>query len=392
MCLTGFVEVVSDRMRVEHATLAARWFEQLRGLLPVDPEDVFPSESLLDHIPAIILDISAYLRAPEQEAIAANTLVVAKARELGALRHQQRASLHQLLREYQLLGDVLVNFVQDEIAQLSTMPLPADCVNVVSRLHRAVGVLTQETVETFVSLYNQTISAQAERLEQFTRMATHEWRQPLGSLQFAVGLLRGGALDDRQFHRTVEIVDRNLTHLVAMTQRLERLARLLPGDGPVLQEVSLTAVANEAARQLCEMADARGVEVRIAENLSTLTVDVGRLELALLNLLSNAIKYADPNKTNRVVDLSAEFIDSTCRIVVRDNGIGIPQDRLTTIFQPFYRIQGNRADHGNVTGVGLGLSIVSDCVRALGGRIEVESLEEVGTTFLLTLPTFPASP
>jgi two-component system, OmpR family, phosphate regulon sensor histidine kinase PhoR len=177
-----------------------------------------------------------------------------------------------------------------------------------------------------------------------------------------------------------------------MTQRLERLARLLPGDGPVLQEVSLTAVANEAARQLCEMADARGVEVRIAENLSTLTVDVGRLELALLNLLSNAIKYADPNKTNRVVDLSAEFIDSTCRIVVRDNGIGIPQDRLTTIFQPFYRIQGNRADHGNVTGVGLGLSIVSDCVRALGGRIEVESLEEVGTTFLLTLPTFPASP
>ena len=82
--------------------------------------------------------------------------------------------------------------------------------------------------------------------------------------------------------------------------------------------MSLTAVANEAARQLREMADARGVEIRIAENLSTLTVDVGRLELALLNLLSNAIKSAIRNKADRFVQLTAEFSDSTCRIAVRE--------------------------------------------------------------------------
>src|SRR5689334_20346772 len=102
MITTGFSEAIADRMAADHAGLAARWFARLNELLPVGANEVFPSDSLLDHIPALIIAISAYVRAPEEEAIAANTLVVDKARELGALRHQQRASLHQILREYQL--------------------------------------------------------------------------------------------------------------------------------------------------------------------------------------------------------------------------------------------------------------------------------------------------
>ena len=57
------------------------------------------------------------------------------------------------------------------------------------RLTQAVDVLSQSTVETFVTLYTETIAKQNERLEQFTRMAAHEWRQPLGALQFGVSLL-----------------------------------------------------------------------------------------------------------------------------------------------------------------------------------------------------------
>jgi signal transduction histidine kinase len=393
MLITGFAVSLADRMRAEHAALAARWFERLRELLPVEATEVFPTASLLDHIPALILDISEYLRAPEAEAIAANTLVVDKARELGTLRHYQRASLHQLLREYHLLGDVLISFVQEEIVKSALAPPAGECVTVVSRLHRSVDVLMQETVETFVRLYAETISDQATRLEQFTRMASHEWRQPLGSLQFAVTLLRQRTLEPAQVDRTLEVIARNVAHLVEMTEKLERLARMQGrDDDPVVQEVSASTVAQQAARQVREMAEVRDVHIHVADELPALTVDVGRLELTFVNLFSNAIKYADPAKPRRFVEVTAGPQSACeCQVIVRDNGIGIPASRLGSVFDRFSRAHVDRDDLGAVTGMGLGLSIVADCVRGMGGRVEVESSEGHGTTFLVTLPRKPGA-
>ena len=388
MVITGFGDVIAERMRAEHTTLAGRWFERLSALLPVPDSEVFPSASLLDHIPSLIVEISGYLRSPGDEAIAANASVIEKARSLGALRHAQRASLHQVLREYQLLGRVLVAFVQEEIQRQKLCPAAAETVTVVSRLHQAVDVLMQSTVETFVGLYNQTIADQAARLEQFTRMATHEWRQPLGSLQFAVSLLRRASIDGERERRTLDVMSRNLDHLVEMTRKIEAVARIHGGqDNPIVQEVSAGTVASEAARQLREMAEARAVELRIHDGLPTLSVDVGRLELVLVNLLSNGIKYADPAKASRFVEvLAGARSGQCCRIVVRDNGIGIPRERLATIFDQFSRAHPEQDDALNVTGIGLGLAIVADCVRALNGQIDVESEESVGTSFTVTLP------
>ncbi len=389
MVITGLAEVLVERMRAQHTDLAARWFECLRTRLPVEACEVFPTSSLLDHIPDLIVEISAYLRAPEDVAFVANTAVVEKARELGALRHEQRASLHQVLREYQLLSDVLVDFIRDEMAKLTLVPSPPECVAVVARLHHAVNILTQETVETFVGLYTRTISGQAERLEQFTRMATHEWRQPLGALQFAVSLLRRADIEPPQMERTLELMDRNVAHLSRTTHKLERLARMHASDDDVtVQEVSLGTVAVEAVRQLQEMADAREVMVRVADNLPTVVVDIGRLELALVNLLSNAIKYSDGQKAERIVEVSCGSITSgECQVIVRDNGIGIPPEQIGKVFDRFSRAH---ADRESIAGLGLGLSIVADCVKTIGGQIAVESTEREGTTFVLTLPLRPS--
>jgi hypothetical protein len=171
MLLTNFSDVIAERIRTEHRALATRWFERLLDLIPVDAREIFPTESLLDHVPALILEISAYLRHPQEGAIAANTAILDKARQLGSLRHAQRASLHQVLREYQVLSGVLVTFVVEETKRLGIVPLPAETALLVSRLHQAVDVLSQVTVEAFVTLYTQTINDQRERLEQFTRMA-----------------------------------------------------------------------------------------------------------------------------------------------------------------------------------------------------------------------------
>lgn len=390
---SNFGDLMAERITSEHRALAGRWFERLLALLPVEARDVFPTESLLDHVPSLIAEIGGYVRNPEEEAIAANTTVLEKARELGALRHGQRASLHQVLKEYQVLAGVLVAFVVEEIERLDLQPSPAETVQFVNRLHQAVDVLSQSTVEAFVSLYTSTIADQNERLEQFTRMAAHEWRQPLGVLQFAVGLLRRDDVDPDTARRTFEAIDRSVTHLVDLTLKLESVARMRDeGDTLLVQEVSVRTVAEEAARQVREMAEARGVELRIGDALPVMTVDVGRLELILVNLLSNAIKYSDPAKSTRYAEIlgAPSDLEGWSCFIVRDNGLGIPQRSLSIIFQRFTRAHAGRADTAQVDGVGLGLSIVDDCVRALGGRIDVQSQEGEGTTFVLTLPTSAA--
>jgi len=391
MIRTDFGDAIAERIRAEHRALATRWFERLLDLLPVDAREIFPTESLLDHVPALILEISAYVRHPEEGAIAANTAILDKARELGSLRHAQRASLHQVLREYQVLSGVLVTFVVEEMKRLGMVPPPAETALLVSRLHQAVDVLSQATVEAFVTLYTQTIDDQRERLEQFTRMAAHEWRQPLGVLQINVSLLGHPNLDPARTRRTLETVERNVQQLIDLTQKLETVARMHnAGDNAVVQEVSSGSVAAEAARQLREMADARGVEIRVMNALPTLTIDVGRLELTFVNLLSNAIKYSDEAKPVRWVEISGiETAEGWCQIAVRDNGLGIPPDSVARVFDRFTRAHVQRDDVVHVGGLGLGLSIVEDCVGAMHGRIEVESAEGIGTTFVLTLPRTP---
>ena len=95
------------------------WLERLNQLLAVDKRDVFPTHQLLDHIPELLREIASYLRAPADQEIAANTpSVMAKAAELGLMRFDQRASVHQLLREYQMLGEIVEVFFAREAAIL----------------------------------------------------------------------------------------------------------------------------------------------------------------------------------------------------------------------------------------------------------------------------------
>ena len=388
MITTDFGDLIGARMRIEHQTLAARWFTRLLDLVPVHARDVFPTESLLDHVPALIVEISHYVCQPQAEAIASNTAILKKASELGALRHAQRASLHQVLREYQLLGGVLVSFVLEELERTGASPTASETVQLVSRLHDAVDVLSQATVEAFVGLYTQTIADQSDRLDQLTRMAAHEWRQPLGVLQFGIRLLRRPDVNPEVIDRTLASVERSTQHLVDLTRRLEAMARLRTSDdNAVVQTVSVTTVAQEAARQLREMAQARGVEVRVAE-MPTLKVDVGRLELAFVNLLSNAIKYSDADKAERYVEVEAVISENGfVRIEVRDNGVGIPAAALATIFERFTRAHLDQTEFLHVGGIGLGLSIVEDCVRAMNGRVEVQSIEHQGSAFIIALPS-----
>jgi signal transduction histidine kinase len=112
-----FAETIAARIHAERYVLATRWLDRLIALIPVGPNEVFATEALLDHIPKLIEQIAKFLAAPENE-IASDTFVIGEARELGELRHEQRASVHQLLREYELLRNILGAFVGEDVGRL----------------------------------------------------------------------------------------------------------------------------------------------------------------------------------------------------------------------------------------------------------------------------------
>jgi signal transduction histidine kinase len=197
-----------------------------------------------------------------------------------------------------------------------------------------------------------------------------------------------GTADETTRARLVGVLDRNVTRLIDLTHSLESLSRArASADSASRQRVELAAVASEAARQLREMADARGVEIRIDSGLPTLSIDVARIELVLINLLSNAIKYSDASKPARLVEVTvAPDAGREWTLLVRDNGIGIRAESVNAVFTQFFRAHADRDDELGIEGAGLGLSIVADCMQAVGGRISVQSTEGAGTTFILTLP------
>lgn len=97
-------------------------------------------------------------------------------------------------------------------------------------------------------------------------------------------------------------------------------------------------------------------------------------------MVSNAVKYQKPETNDPAVWITADINEREAHVIIKDNGIGIPQEHLDDIFKMFFR-------HNTVvTGTGIGLFVVKEAVHKLGGSIEVQSTVDEGTTFDLRIP------
>jgi signal transduction histidine kinase len=113
----------------------------------------------------------------------------------------------------------------------------------------------------------------------------------------------------------------------------------------------------------------------------TVLADPEKVRQILLNLLANSVKFTN---TGGRIDITCDADIRTVHIHVRDTGIGIPADRLETIFEPF--VQVHRSLTRPTEGTGLGLAISRDLARGMNGDLTVESTPDIGSTFTLSLP------
>ncbi len=177
-----------------------------------------------------------------------------------------------------------------------------------------------------------------------------------------------------------EIVEREDRRLARFVEELLDLGRIRTGSLPfTFEEVDLGEVVRDASARLGAELARSGSSLSIAtEGRPVGTWDRFRLEQVVTNLLSNAIKFG----LGRPIEIAASAREGRARLVVRDQGIGIPPAAQERIFQPFERAVSVR----HYGGLGLGLHIVRTIVTALGGTITLESAPGAGSTFTVELP------
>ncbi len=225
--------------------------------------------------------------------------------------------------------------------------------------------------------------------DEFISTVSHELRTPLTSLRAALGLVTGGALRSRpeKMHQMLEIALGNTDRLVRLVNDILDLERISSGKS----ELQLTMCSAEdlltRAASLQQAAAAKA-EIRISTSSQDVSVwaDQDRILQTLTNLISNAIKFSPAGSQ---IDLSARNLDDNEAIIeVRDQGRGIPQDKLESVFERFQQV--DASDSRAMGGTGLGLAICRSIIAQHGGRIWATSQPGNGTTFHLTLPNKPS--
>jgi len=209
-------------------------------------------------------------------------------------------------------------------------------------------------------------------------MAAHELRTPVTSILGFSQLLQRQDPNNRH----IATVVRQAASLDRLINDLVDSSRLEDGRLELRREqFDLVDLARDIAEQVEPLSRAHPIHVEAPDGPLLGCWDRERLGQVIQNLLVNAIKYS-PGGGEIVVRVEDQADD--VRLVVRDQGTGIPPALLTRLFDPFYRVE--RTAHA-VRGLGLGLHISKSLVEAHGGRIEADSAGEgTGSTFTVTLP------
>ncbi len=261
-------------------------------------------------------------------------------------------------------------------------------VNVVSTLpsRRRSDEDSEEIRGAIAVFHDITRLKQLEKIRQdFVANVSHELRTPLTTIKgYAETLLDGALKEDQAFH-FVQVIKRHTDRLTKIVEDLLMLSRIETKEFRLKMEaIPLRNFIDDVVDFVKEPAERKKISLSRNEIPSSIIVkgDRSYLEQILINLLDNAIKYT-PEK-GRVIVSAVEKDSKDIQFSVEDNGIGIPKEDLSRIFERFYRVDKGRSKE--LGGTGLGLSIVKHLVQAHGGRVWVESQMGKGSTFYFTLP------
>ncbi|HUG39563.1 MAG TPA: sensor histidine kinase [Longimicrobiales bacterium] len=371
-----FARTLGKRLHDEAVGITARWIELVHASMHYRPRAELGIDTLRDHGPRLVREIGEFVAGsrdrPAEE-------VLDHLREVVDARHGRGHDVQEVLGEIDLLAEILFETMRD---LTGADPSPASMVAETGRrLHRGLTVIGTVTAGLYEEADRHVRRADRERDARFRDDLAHEMKNPLGAALGALQTLHEEDLADVEMQdRMLSLAVRNVRRALELLDDLRNLAR---GDAPAqaTEPRSLQSLVDAVLVEVSEEARRQEVELRVAEPLPDARVDGPRVQLALVNVVWNAVKYSDPDKPERWVEIRASATNRHVDLRVQDNGVGIPADSRDRVFRRFARAHPEHTD-----GTGLGLPIARDGLLQIGGAIQVDSDEGVGSTFIIRAP------
>lgn len=258
----------------------------------------------------------------------------------------------------------------------------------------ATGI--NEMAQQLESSYSTLESRVEERTEEVHRLLkdrneffaglSHELRTPIAVIAAQADLILASRSSRKRIDpfQSATTVKESASQLLSVVNQILELARAEAGQLTLkMTDVPVGELLQGMKPTIDQLAAAAGITATIeVGGQLTVVADPLRFRHVLLNLIENAVKYTP--RGGRVA-VQARASDNGVQIAVSDTGVGIPADVLHRVFEPFYRVEGNEAQHGEASS-GLGLALAKRLVIAQGGSIRCESTVGKGSTFTVDLP------
>ncbi|HKP82754.1 MAG TPA: PAS domain S-box protein [Pyrinomonadaceae bacterium] len=268
---------------------------------------------------------------------------------------------------------------------LTISPIKDDSGNVIGASKIARDVTERKRLEDDLRRLAADLSAADRRKNEFLATLAHELRNPLAPMSNMLEVLKRSNGDTEILKRAHDTIERQLVQMVRLVDDLLDLNRITHDRLELRRsEVELSSViqqAIEVARPLIDTAG-QSLSVDLPDEPIYLNADRARLAQLFGNLLNNSSKYTSSEGT---ISLTAKRLDGEVLVTVKDNGAGIPQDKLDSIFDMFMQV--DRTSEQSQAGLGIGLTLVKRLTEMHGGSIEARSAGEgQGSEFIVRLP------
>jgi signal transduction histidine kinase len=386
--LKALGHVVGAHLKANADAIVDRWVEWVTGRLGTRTIASLPRQALLNHIPPVVRSLANYVHTPVQ---AVRSEMLGHLGLHARIRRSQGYTMQELLAEFDGLARIITAELLGAIDALEDQPSAADSVRVFARVSDGLRAIGFASVDLYRENEADHRERMAEQLEEFGRAIAHELRAPLSTASLAAELLADHqiSLDPEQRERHIKIIKKALRRSSDLLDDVRMLAAAERGLGS-FRYARLAAVVHDILEELTVSASQRGVVIKVPGELPEFDVPVVPTQLALANTISNSIKYADLDKDEPCVVISARMCKDQgnadrCEISVQDNGLGISPEYVAHAFERQLRFHPEVAE-----GTGLGLSITRQVLLDSHGTIELESQDGQGTTVRINVPATDA--
>ena len=287
-----------------------------------------------------------------------------------------------------ILGENIINLIRDEnILNMADEALKGKSCEAITKIGDREykcyvnPVFEDKKVRGLLILFiDETEEIKATRLrEEFSSNVSHELKTPLTSISGFSELLLNDLVEDKDKEGFYKLIYDDSKRLLSLVEDIMKISGLEHAGDFDKEEIDLKEIIAEILTGYKNLIEEKNIYVNLEGSGSVFENRTMIWEL-FSNLINNGIKY---NKDSGKLDIKISEDANTCKIIIKDTGIGIPQEDLARIFERFYRVDKSRSR--KVGGTGLGLSIVKHVIQNIGGKIKISSELGEGTSFEILL-------